>query len=354
MKLLILTQKIDINDDVLGFMYGWVKEFAKQCESVTVICLKKGEYELPKNVKVLSLGKEEHKSRIKYLLNLWKFVYQERKSYNNVFVHMNHKYVIYCWLIWKFLNKKIGLWYAHGYAPVSLKFAVWMSDIIFTSTKSGFRLESDKVKVVGQGIKVAKYSYIRWKPDGRKLKIITIGRISPVKDYETLIRAVELLVKDGLDLEVKIIGRAGLPEQEEYLEKLKKILEEKKLRQIEFVGSVPNKDITTFLKDADLFVNMSHTGSLDKAMLEAMASGVILLTCNEALEELLYNHKEILIGYKDKLLYEKGNYGELADKIKMIKKMSSHDKADISEKLQRVVIMDHNLNNFVKKIISLF
>ena len=58
MKLLIITQKVDINDDLLGFFHGWIAEFVRQCEQVTVICLQKGEYDLPRNVRVLSLGKE--------------------------------------------------------------------------------------------------------------------------------------------------------------------------------------------------------------------------------------------------------------------------------------------------------
>jgi len=39
MKILILTQKIDKNDDILGFFHGWVAEFAQHCEKVTVIAL---------------------------------------------------------------------------------------------------------------------------------------------------------------------------------------------------------------------------------------------------------------------------------------------------------------------------
>jgi hypothetical protein len=59
MKLLIITQKVDINDPILGFFHRWIEEFAKHCEKITVICLYKGTYNLPNNVKVLSLGKEE-------------------------------------------------------------------------------------------------------------------------------------------------------------------------------------------------------------------------------------------------------------------------------------------------------
>ncbi len=52
MKLLILTQKVDINDDVLGFFHRWILEFAKHYEYITVIALEIGEYNLPENVKV--------------------------------------------------------------------------------------------------------------------------------------------------------------------------------------------------------------------------------------------------------------------------------------------------------------
>ena len=59
MKLLITTQTVNINDPVLGFFHRWLKEFAENCEQVTVICLQVGEYQLPPNVKVISLGKEK-------------------------------------------------------------------------------------------------------------------------------------------------------------------------------------------------------------------------------------------------------------------------------------------------------
>ena len=59
MKLLIVTQKVDQNDSVLGFFHKWIIQFAGHFETVTVVCLEKGNYDLPKNVRVLSLGKEQ-------------------------------------------------------------------------------------------------------------------------------------------------------------------------------------------------------------------------------------------------------------------------------------------------------
>src|SRR5581483_12297211 len=89
MKLLILTQKVDKNDPVLGFFHGWLREFANHFEFITVIALGVGEYELPQNVRVLSLGKESGVSKLKYLSRFYKYIWQERKNYEKVFVHMN-------------------------------------------------------------------------------------------------------------------------------------------------------------------------------------------------------------------------------------------------------------------------
>jgi len=56
MKLLIITQKVDINDDNLGFFHRWLEKLASRFEKLSVICLAEGEHHLPSNVAVFSLG----------------------------------------------------------------------------------------------------------------------------------------------------------------------------------------------------------------------------------------------------------------------------------------------------------
>ena len=218
MKLLIFTQIIDLNDDVLGFMHGWIAEFARNCESVTAVCLKMGEHNLPPNVKVLSLGKERGKSRLKYVFNFYKYLWQERKNYDKVFVHMNYEYVVMGGIFWRILRKKIGLWYAHGKVPFQLRLAEKLTHVIFSSTKSGCRLVSPKINVIGQGIDTEKLliTDYEWRLNNRN-KIISIGRISPSKDYETLIKAVEILKNQGIKLKAEIIGGPAMESDKEYL-----------------------------------------------------------------------------------------------------------------------------------------
>ena len=133
MKLLIVTQVLDKHHPILGFFHRWVEEFATHCEKVTVICLQKGEYTLPDNVIVYSLGKEIGKSRLAYLATFYKLIWKLRHEYDNVFVHMNQIYVISGAPFWRPLNKKVSLWYAHGSVSRSLKLAEKMTNVFRNS-----------------------------------------------------------------------------------------------------------------------------------------------------------------------------------------------------------------------------
>ncbi len=73
MKLLIATQAVDKNHPILGAFHSWFSEFAKKFDEVHIICLQKGVYDLPDNVTVYSLGKEEGESDLKYLYRFYKY-----------------------------------------------------------------------------------------------------------------------------------------------------------------------------------------------------------------------------------------------------------------------------------------
>ena len=346
-RILIITQKIDINDDILGFFHGWLEKLAGKFKQLVVICLQKGDYDLPRNVKVLSLSKERGKSKIKYLINFYRFIYRERKNYDTVFVHMNPIYITLGGLLWKLWHKKIVLWYTHKAVNLKLRIAEKLTNIIFTASKESFRLKSKKVVITGHGIDINIFKSIK-SGDRRSaaFQIVTIGRISPVKDCETLIKAVDILVnqKNIKNLEVKIIGSPALPEDEVYLKGLKELIKRKRLGQVlRFIGPKPNRDIIEFLQTADLFVNMSHTGSLDKAVLEAMACGLPILTCNEAFGNVLRK-------YAETLMYSKKDFKFLAKKIKFITELDSKNKEILTRNLRRIVVENHSLNNLIEKM----
>jgi glycosyltransferase involved in cell wall biosynthesis len=291
MKLLVVTPKIDKDDENLGAFYYWFEEFAKRCEKVVVIADAVGNCAFPKNLTVYSLGKEKNRARFFRLWKFWELFSWHYARTDAVFFHMAPEFVIAASPFLISLKRISALWYAHKSVTLKLKLAERMVDFIFTSSGLGFRLPSKKVIYTGQAINTQRFAPNQELQIStfKVLKMVTVGRISPIKNQEIIIRACEIL-KNSLNKqwEFSIVGGPLLPKDEEYLLKLKKMVREKGLEgRVRFEGPRPFSEIPQLLNEYDIFVNMSSTGSLDKAVLEAMSSGLSTITSNEAYREIL-------------------------------------------------------------------
>lgn len=223
MKLLIITQKVDKEDDISGFFHHWIEKFAQKFEQIYVICLQQGKYSLPPNVRVYSLGKETGRLRIKYLWRFYQYIWNQRQDYDFVFVHMNPVYVLLGGIFWKTWRKKICLWYNHRYGSLITRIAIFVADLVFYTSPFSFTSKFKKAKIMPAGIDTDIF-----KRDERVFKvpnsILFLGRISPIKNVDILIETANLLDKENINFVLNIVGEAG-EKDKEYFEKIKKNLE---------------------------------------------------------------------------------------------------------------------------------
>lgn len=283
MKLLITTQAVDLDDPVLGFFHAWIIELSKHYEKVTVICLREGRKNLPSNVHVYALGEGNKLSRGLAFLRL---VSRLKYEYDAVFVHMNPEYIVLGGLYWRMIGKRIVLWYTHKNVDFKLRIATLFVDTVLTASKESFRLASSKVKVVGHGIEIPEVVH---KSKNGALRILTAGRITKSKHLFEMLDAVELLVKGGTDFIFTIVGAPATRDDKKYELLLREKIKTGPLAQrVMYLGGIPNAKVMELLAtEADVFLNLSSTGSLDKAVLEALASGVPAVSSNEAFREIL-------------------------------------------------------------------
>lgn len=348
-KLLIVTQKVDINDPILGFFHNWLKKFSEICESVIVICLGKGEYNLPANVKVLSLGKEDNFKysilnfkffkNIVYILKFYNYIFKFRNDYDAVFVHMNSIYVVLGGLFWKLQKKKILLWYIHPKIDKYLRLAHFFADKILTAAQFSFPLQSNKVLITGHGIDI---DFFKKLPENQKQNnsILYVGRISPVKNLEVLIEATNILHSKGVDFVLNIVG--GRDERLlDYFDTLKSKLNHlENIGKVKFWGQMPNKEMPKICNQSEILVNLTPTGSFDKAILEAMACENLALVSNKAFEKILPND----------FIFQEKDAEDLAQKIKQIFNLSLEEKQKYATEFREYIIKNHSLNNLIQKI----
>ena len=241
MRLLIITQKVDKTDQNLGFFHEWIKEFAKSYEEVSVICLYKDAYALPHNVRVYSLGKENGASRIKYIFNLYRYLFHIK--FDKVFVHMNQIYVPLVYLF----GKPVYLWYVHKQVSLSLQVALHLVKKVFTVSKESFRIESPKVTIVGHGIDTELFQP---KAEGRG--IISVGRISRTKAQ------LEIL-KTKQNTKYIIVGGPITPDDEVYEKEIREYAQDNNI-DVEFTGPVEPFKVPALLHRAEWMMMSGQPG----------------------------------------------------------------------------------------------
>ena len=364
MKLLVITQKVDMNDSNLGFFHVWLQKLAERVDHLYVICLQKGVHTLDKDkVTVLPLGKETGASRLKYLWRFYKYIWRLRKSYDGVFVHMNPEYVFLGGLLWRIWHKKILLWYTHKAVNWRRLLAQFFVNKIFTASKESFRWPKWKAEVTGHGIPLESFNDPNFKNleklNGDVLYLMSVGRITPSKDWETVILAMaELRDKKLAGLNAIFFLVAGAPitqEDIDYGNRLRELARSKgnmafsyQTYPWEYSGKLGGMPYV--YQGQHLLIHTSRTGSMDKVVLEALASGRIVVTSSEAYASLADGElKGVLFRFPP------GDYQELAKTIEKIYQSGILSPNNLpNQKAVEYVKKHHNLDNLIGKIINYF
>ncbi len=171
---------------------------------------------------------------------------------------------------------------------------------------------------------------------------ISIANLVPYKDYKTVINSLSVL-KNELSFHYNIIGKGPL------LNEIKNLIKKYQLEDKITIHS-EKPDISGLLSISDIMIHSSLGEGCSNAILEASASGLIVVASNTG------GTKEIV--NKWNLLFEYKNGNDLMQKIKTAVKMKNSDSA-IREKIQSetkkrfsVESFIRNYNEVVSKIIN--
>lgn len=137
----------------------------------------------------------------------------------------------------------------------------------------------------------------------KKLKIVCISRLIERKGINFLLEAIKKLKNKNIKL--ILVGKG---KQENELQKLAKYLEI--TDRVEFKGYVDHDDISDIYQESDLFVLPSFNEGMSNALLEAMASGLPVISTDTGGTSELIDGNGILI--------QKGSSDEIARAISKV------------------------------------
>lgn len=125
-----------------------------------------------------------------------------------------------------------------------------------------------KMQCIWNGIDLDRFDF-----HGPRLEpiAISVARLSPEKNYETLLQAVRLVVDRVPEFRLKLVGDGSERSRLETLTKELGIGE-----HVEFLGE--RQDIPALLRTAGFFVSSSKTEGISLTLLEAMAVGLPIVT----------------------------------------------------------------------------
>ncbi len=337
--LLVITQKVDREDHTLGFMIGWLRALASDYQSVLVICLEQGKFNLPSNVKVRSLGKETGRSHAKYLFRFSKYLWQERRNYQRVLVHMNQEYVLLAGWWWRLTGKKIWLWRNHRYGNLGTRLAVALAHRVFCTSRDAYTAPFAKTEIMPVGIDTSLF-----KPNPLIGKVpnsfLYLGRLAKVKKIELLINSLVILDREGHSFTFDLVG--DFADGDDHYEQTIKKLAEPLMRKgkINFWSGVSHRQTADFYNRHQLLINLTASGSFDKVILEAMSCGTLVLVANNALSGVL---PSIFLVTSDEP-------AQLAGQIKAILRLPVEQMNEYGRNFRQSIVNNHSLPLLISRL----
>ena len=151
-------------------------------------------------------------------------------------------------------------------------------------------VRSDRISYIPNGLPDEFFKQKRGKPFK---EVLFLGRIAPVKDVETLIRAAKLLPK----INFEIVGSA----EEEYLKLLRGLMDKLNVKNVKIIPPVYDlKKKIKLIDEHKIFVLPSKREAMPQALLEAMARGkTVISSRTDGGMELVNGKNGLLFGTED-------------------------------------------------------
>jgi len=329
-KLIVVTQKADPEDSVLGATVPKLRALAAHVDELVVLAASSVPGALPANVRVRHFAagsKALRGARFEAAL-----ARELRPRPAAVLAHMCPIYAVLAAPVVRPLRIPVQLWYVHHKVSPTLRLATRLSTRIASVDRESFPIATPKLEPIGHGIDVASFACAPARNGPPRL--LALGRYSRVKRLDEVLEA----LPDGVALTVH--GSTLTPDDRAYRDEL-----ERRARElgadVQLEGPVPRAQVPELLAAHDALVSNTRGGA-DKVVLEAAAACRPALTSSRSFASLV-----------DGLGLAFDGPRELRRRIGDLAALDAAARDELGRDLRRRVERSHSVDSWADAIIRL-
>jgi len=188
---------------------------------------------------------------------------------------------------------------------------IWRKASALVANSAGLKaralqfLPSAQIQVIPNGVDLQRFHPAEIEKDSGGLRLLTVGRLSVTKRLPLLLEMIRLLRSEGRQAHLTVVGGGALEAE------LRQSLAARNLREaVTLLGRREGSEMPEIYRQHDVFVSASMQEGMSNAMLEAMASGLPLVTTRcEGVDELIGDNG---------LIVEDPRPGALADAVRKL------------------------------------
>ncbi len=323
-RLIFATQVVDPDDPVLGATVAKLTALAAELDELVVLADRAVDGVLPRNcrVHVFAAGSVTGRS-VRFSSQLRRELSPRPVAF---VAHMVPRYAILAAPLVRPRRVPLLLWFTHWKASRTLLLAERLSTAVLSVDRRSFPLASGKVVGIGHGIDTGAFACVERVP-ADPLRVISLGRTSPAKGYETIARGVALA---GAELEVT--GASVTAEERAERRRLESL-------GVRVSDPVPFAAVPALLAGKDVLVDNMREGALDKVVYEAAATGMPVLASNTGFDDLL----------PPELRFDRNDPSDLAERLRGLQGL---DRNALGRELRARVEERHSVRHWAEALLE--
>jgi glycosyltransferase involved in cell wall biosynthesis len=234
----------------------------------------------------------------------------------------------------------------------TLRLATALADVALSVDRRSFPLDLPKVSGIGHGIDVTQFAArTERSSNGRApLRLLALGRTSPTKAFDTVIKAVAQLRRDGVGLTLDIHGPSMTDEERGHRSELQQLIEREGVADaVRLLDPVPRVEVPELMRSVDAVVNttlgQTSGGALDKVVYESAASAVPVIACNPHFDQFLGD-------LPVELRFKSADPADLARVIGAFARAEPARREETGRELRRRVETGHSVDSWADGVVA--